>query len=109
MPKKDNELEGMNSIKLVIYFWTKEGKIQLPDRQAFPKGKVSMPTNHRKGIRHTKDKEVYFGGGNQSTIYGAIKKCLSVNDVNIIPKESISEYKKYVKVAEEIKKKEVEF
>ena len=45
----------------------------------------------------------------KSTNYEAIKKCLKNYEVEIIPKESIPEYKKYVKVVEEIKKKEVEF
>ena len=69
--------EGINSIKVVVYFLTNEGGIQLPDKQAFPKGKVVMPTNHRHGIRVDRKTEVYFGGGNQPTLYEAIKKCLN--------------------------------
>ena len=42
-------------------------------------------------------------------MYTTVKKCLKNYEVEIIPKESIPEYKKYVKVVEEIKKKEVEF
>jgi|SRR3989344_212160 len=104
-----NKEDGINMIKLVVYFHTNEGGVQLPNKQAFPKGKVTLATNHKKKIRVDRGKDVFFGGGNQPTLYEAIKKCLKNYEVEIIPKESIPEYKKYVKVVEEIKKKEVEF
>jgi len=105
----DEQTDGINSIKLVVYFFTNENKVQLPDKQAFPKGKVTLATNHKKKIRVDINKDVHFGGGNQPTLYEAIKRCLKNYGVDIIPKASISEYKKYVKVAEEIKNKEVDF
>ena len=106
---KQEELSGINSIKLVVYFFTNEGKVQLPDKQAFPKGKVTLATNHKKKIRVDINKDVFFGGGNQPNLYEAIKKCLKNYEVDIIPKEKISEYKRYIKVAEEISNKEVNF
>jgi biopolymer transport protein ExbD len=106
----ENGKEGINSIKMSIYFFTKEGGVQLPDKQAYPKGKVIMPTNHRHGIRVDKNKEVYFGGGSgQPNLYEAIKKCLKNYGVVIIPKEKSTEYKRLVKATEDIKNKETEF
>ena len=105
----EKQKNGINTIKLVVYFFTKENDIQLPGKQAFPKGKVTLSTNHKKGIRVDIKKDVHFGGGNQPTLYEAIKKCLKNYDIEIIPKESISEYKKYVKMAQEINSKKVEF
>jgi hypothetical protein len=107
---KEEQKEGINSLKMSIYFFTKENGVQLPDKQAYPKGKVIMPTNHRHGIRADKSKEVYFGGGcGQPNLFDAIKKCLKNYSVTIIPKDKSNEYKKLVKATEEIKNREAEF
>jgi len=107
MEKDDKKIDGINCIKMSIYFFTKEGGVQLPDKQIFPKGKVTMPTNHRHGIRISRDKEVFFGGGNQPNLYEAIRKCLDNYEITIIPKDKIPQYKKLIKVTKEIKKTKV--
>ena len=37
-----NKEDGINMIKLVVYFHTNEGGVQLPNKQAFPKNKPAL-------------------------------------------------------------------
>ena len=91
--KKDND--GINSIKLCIYFHTKRGGFQLPQKTAFKRGAIAMPTNHRKGIRASDSKTVYFGKSQKSLIQ-AIKECLKNYGIKLVEEGKEEKLKKYL-------------
>jgi hypothetical protein len=95
--KKDNK--SAKTIKLSVYFHTSGSGIKLEQKVAMKTGWVSMPTNHKHGIRASDVEPIYFGGS-QGTLENAIKKCLKENKIKFIENES--GYRKY----QEIKEKE---
>jgi hypothetical protein len=96
--KKDKE--GINSIKLVVYFHTGDGKLHLPQKTAFKAGVVTMPTNHKQGIRASEIGNHYFGDS-QGSVMSAIKSCLKKAEVNLIEKDKVTEYKRFLKMKDE--------
>jgi len=89
--------KGTNMIKLCIYFHTKQGDFQLPPKMAFPRGKISMPTNHKHGIRASDVNDVYFSKS-QNNLMGAIKECLKKQRVKIIQEDKIKDFKKFLQM-----------
>lgn len=95
-----NKQEGINSIKVCIYFHTKAGDTRLPSKTALKEGTVIMPTNHKHGIRASEVGRVFFGQS-QGTLIDAIKDCLRRNNIKLVDREKASEYKKFLKMKEE--------
>lgn len=95
-----SKTKEMNSIKLCIYFHTGDGKLRLPQKTAFKAGVVTMPTNHKQGIRASEVGNFYFGDS-QGSVTDAIKKCLKEAGIKIVDKEKVGEYKKFLKMQQE--------
>lgn len=91
MESKD---KNMNTIKLCIYFHTTTGGIKLEPKVALKAGWVTMPTNHRHGIRRSDVKPIYFGQS-QSSLNDAIKKCLKENKIKFIEHGKETDYRKF--------------
>jgi len=96
---KENK-NGINSIKLTIYFHTGDGKIRLPQKTAFKAGVVTMPTNHTHGIRASDIGNHYFGDS-QGSVMDAIKSCLKKANINLLERDRAGDYKKFIKMKEE--------
>ncbi len=92
--EKDNK--SANTIKLCVYFHTSGAGIELEPKVAFNEGWVSMPTNHKHGIRASDVKPIYFGT-TQGPLSEAIKKCLKENKINFIEHGKEAEYRKFQK------------
>lgn len=90
------DTEGTKMIKLCIYFHTKQGDFQLPQKMAFERGGVTMPTNHKHGIRASDSIPIYFGKG-QNTLMEAIKKCLKAYGVKLVREDKVNEFKQFLK------------
>lgn len=92
--------KGINSIKMTIYFHTSDGKIRLPQKIAFKAGMVTMPTNHKQGIRASEVGNYYFGSS-QGTVMEAIKRCLEKSGIKLVERDKAGDYKKFLKMQEE--------
>lgn len=79
----DKENEGSKTIKLCVYFHTSGAGATLEPRVAFKAGWVSMPTNHRHGIKASNVKPIYFGRS-QIPLNEAIIKCLKENGIRFV-------------------------
>ena len=84
-------------IKLCIYFHTKQGELELPPKMAFERGVVSMPTNHKHGIRASDSERVYFSK-TQNSLMEAVKKCLGNHGVKLVKDEKIKDFKKFLEM-----------
>ena len=92
--------EGINSIKLSIYFHTSDGGVRLPPKTAFKGGVVIMPTNHKHGIRASEAGRSFFGDS-QGSLLNAIQDCLKKNSIKLVEQGKAGEYKKFLKMKEE--------
>ena len=91
--------KSANTIKVSVYFHTSGYGIKLHPKVAFKEGWVSMPTNHKHGIRASDVKPIYFGKA-QGPLNEAIKKCLKANKIKFIEQGKETEYKKYQQMQE---------
>ena len=91
------DIKGTNTIRMIIYFETGGKELKFIPKVAFKKGTVYMPTNHRHGIRASKDKRSFFGKS-QNNLLGAIKECLAKNDIKLIDISKEKEAIKYMKL-----------
>lgn len=86
--------KSINTIKLCIYFHTSGGGIVLESKVAFKDGWVSMPTNHKHGIRASDVEPIYFGKS-QLSLNDAIIKCLKENKIKFVDYGKETEYRKF--------------
>lgn len=91
----NSDKKSANTIKLCIYFHTSGNGITLEPKVAEEEGWVSMPTNHRHGIRASAVGPVYFDGRSQGDLMKAIRECLKANGIKFIKPDKLTEYRKY--------------
>ena len=98
-------------IKVSIYFYNTIDGYELPKRVAIMKGGVQMPTNHYHGIRTSKrkdgEKDSRFFFDKEYPLEKAINNCLHAYGVKIIKEEKVQEYKKMLKMKEELESESV--